>query len=171
MASDYFEVDQEVIDTARMIMQQYLPDLLNAKIGFIFRSEAPKQNGRVTLGKAQKVSSKDRMFNNLDFIIWIAEDTWEELSPLQRRALVHHELLHCRFLEGEASMRGHDVEEFWEIIQRYGFWSKSLQNGVPAMEKAMEQMKLPFGEEVRHYAGELVAIKPGQIHLVAVDDE
>lgn len=164
MATEYSEVDQEVLDLARMIMQQYHTDLLQAKIGFIFRAEAPKQNGRWTLGKAQKVSDKDKMFNSLDFIIWIAEDRWKDASPLQRRALIDHELCHCRFLDGEARMRPHDFEEFYEIIQRYGFWNKGLQSAAPIFEEALQKEFPEFLQVVRQ--GSLVALKPDQAVLV-----
>lgn len=171
MAVDWFEIDQEVLDLAQVIMEQHHRDLLDAKIGFIFRSEAPRANGRRTLGKAQKVSAKDKAFNSLDFIIWFAEDVWKDLSLSERRALVDHELCHCVFQDGEARMRGHDFEEFEEIVQRHGFWSKSLQYAAPTFEAAL-QMRLPdFGNgDIRRHVGGLVALKPDVVLTTALDE-
>jgi hypothetical protein len=169
---EWFEIDQEVIDLAQVIIDNYHQDLKQAKIGFIFRSEAPRANGKRTLGKAQKVSAKDKAFNNLDFIIWIAEDVWKDMGPMERRALLDHELCHCVFQDGEARMRGHDFEEFQEIVQRHGFWSKSLQYAAPVFQEAL-QMRLPleFSEEVKRRAGALVALRPDVVLSTALVEE
>jgi len=142
--SDYFEVDQEVLDIAQAIIQQYKPKLAAAKIIFVFREEAPRKNGQITLGQASKVAPKFRPHLDADFLIWLAFDRWQDLTDKQRRALVHHELCHCDYDEVEetARMKPHDVEEFAEIVAIYGFWNSSLHMMVPAVEQAL-QLPMP----------------------------
>lgn len=170
MPVEWLEIDQEVLSIAQSVMEEHEPELLNARIGFIFRSEAPKQNGRVILGKAQKVSDKDKFFSQLDFVIWLAEDKWLELSPFQKRALVHHELLHCKYQDGECRMRPHDFEEFVRIVKLYGFWSLSLQSAAPIFEQAL-QMRMGFSEEISKRLGALVALKPDVVLTTVLAEE
>lgn len=124
MAVTWEEAPQRVLDIARRIIDKHHPNLRFARIAFVMRSEASKSAGRLTLGKAKKVSPELQLHIEYDFIIWVAADWWQRLSPLQREALIDHELSHCKWDidEKAASLVGHDVEEFTHIIQRYGFW-------------------------------------------------
>jgi len=59
----------------------------------------------------------------------------------RKRALIDHELTHCTVEDSVFKTRGHDVEEFHSIIQRYGTWSNTLVKAKDAMERA-EQLYL-----------------------------
>ena len=125
MATEWTRVPQKVIVLAQELIKAHHPNLADARIGILFRSEAPISGGKRTLGQASTVTAKwlPLLREPYDFIIWLAADAWEELDPRQRRALLDHELYHCHLdNEGKAEMRPHDIEEFAEIIQRYGFW-------------------------------------------------
>lgn len=151
----YTEVTPDVLGIAAEVISHYHEALLDAKIGFIFQEEAGKKLGKIVLGNAAKVSDKQRVAGlDLDYIITIAEDMWQSLTLIQKRALVDHELCHCDFTIGEARMRGHDVEEFTCIIQRYGLWKEDLVK----LGLAVEQAKLP-GFEPKHN-GAVLSIRP-----------
>lgn len=117
-------------------------NLAEARIEYVFRDEAPRLRGRVVLGRARKIGGLnafllDPTVNDKDFVkpgplfvIEISHDTWGDLNLEQRKALVDHELCHCTVDidddgNPELSMRGHDFEEFAEIIERHGLWSTS----------------------------------------------
>jgi hypothetical protein len=137
MAVIWEEAPKSVIDMARGIIAEYHPRLADARIFFIMRSEAPVTNGKVTLGKAKKVSADLQVHIDADFIIWLAKDEWRMLSPKQQNALVDHELSHC-FWDGlTASMKSHDVEEFTHIIERYGFWWPNSSDFRLAVQEAL----------------------------------
>lgn len=119
---EWSEAPQYILDIATRIIERHHPELQEARIAFVLRSEAPRTNGRVTLGKASKVSPMAQVHIPFDYIIWIAADQWGALSTQQREALIDHELCHLQWSEGVAKIRGHDVEEFTEIIARYGYW-------------------------------------------------
>lgn len=152
----------EVTELVEETIRKHHTRLLDARIGVLMREEATKSNGRVVLGKASLVNAQwlPLLKQELDFVIWFAADYWYGvLDERQKVALVDHELCHCVFDEEthKAKMRGHDVEEFVEIVQRHGSWDAGLQ----AMSAAiMNQAKFSFGEG--HRAGRVVAVEIGK---------
>ena len=123
MATEWRKAPDHVLDIVRRLIDLYHEPLKDARIGVIMRSEAPVTGGRITYGKAEKVSAKAQVHVPYDFIIWLANDRYQSLAPLQREALIDHELCHCQWdMDTGASIRPHDVEEFTEILQRYGYW-------------------------------------------------
>lgn len=122
MAAEYAQADQDIVDMVTEVLEQHHPDLAEARIGILIRETAPKSNGKRIFGRAKKVGPELKVLIPHDFIIWFAQDTWEELTPFQRRALVDHELCHCTVTNDKAKMVSHDLNEFLVIIERYGFW-------------------------------------------------
>jgi len=74
-----------------------------------------------------------------DFILTLDLEFWDTASERQREALVFHELMHCtqaRDKEGELrfdseglpvwAIRPHDIEEFNEVVRRYGAWKEDV---------------------------------------------
>lgn len=167
MPNTWTEAPQEVIQLAEELIQQHHPWLRGANIGILFRSKAPKNGGRRTLGAASRASAMmNALFpdeRQLDFVIWLAKDAWEEdLIPAQQRALLDHELCHCLLVEGEFRLRPHDVEEFRCIVQRHGLWKADLER----FAEAFQQHRLPGLEPLQDFAdrnGAVVTIKPGQL--------
>ena len=172
MATEWEQVNQEVLDMAERLIERHHEHLQQARIGFLFRSEAPSSNGKATLGKAEKVNSKwtPLLQEELDFAIWLAADYWfDVLDPRQKRALLDHELCHCIGRPYEWKIRPHDVEEFAEVVQRHGMWSSDLKR----FDQAVNQMLLPIDDgtngrvtaiggpgvkEARGFAEDLVAL-------------
>ena len=152
----FLEVSEEVIEMAQEIIEQYHPHLENAKVGFIFKDKAGKSGGRVVLGQASKVSEKQQAAGlDLDFLIWLAKDYWDTMTSHKRMALIDHELCHCEYDEIDgASIRGHDVEEFGDIIDRYGLWRNDLIAIAPRF-LAATQANLPGMPE----RGRVVAVQ------------
>lgn len=83
-----------------------------------------------------------------DFLITIDLPWWNEASPLEREALVFHELAHIQqeiTKDGEPAfdrdgnpkygLREHDVTAFNSEVARYGAWSPDLQQFVESMRK------------------------------------
>jgi|SRR6185312_11554431 len=83
-------------------------------------------------GTMQRVSKKMRQAGvDGDYILTLNGDAWPEMSDKQRKALVDHELYHMARKKTkygvQFKLRDHDVEEFTEIVKRYGAWRPSLQ--------------------------------------------
>lgn len=86
-----------------------------------------KSKGKVILGKAQKTGGLLKFYSEVDFVLIFQVEIWTSLKLDQKRALVNHELCHCGRGESEWTIKGHDLEEFRQIIERHGFWHKEAQ--------------------------------------------
>jgi hypothetical protein len=119
---------------ANGLIEAHHTHLISAKIVYLSTTAKRKKCDRVRLGSAQKASgllkwSLAEAGTPADFIILISQGDWQWLPETHRVALVDHELAHCwRFVtdKGRESwgLRGHDVEEFTEIIARHGLWRR-----------------------------------------------
>ena len=170
MAQDI--VITEALDAARIggeLIAEYHLHLLDARILYLFTTQQRKKCDRVRLASAHKFSALHRYLSSVhiretpeasvdygaDFLILIDREEWKRLSPRQQRALIDHELTHCARVEkitdtgveGHWAIRGHDVEEFSDIIQRHGLWRQDLKN----MAKAIEQGTLPLEDRAVEY--------------------
>lgn len=157
--ANYTEVTPDVLSIAAEIINHHHEALLEAKIGFIFQDEASKKLGKIVLGNATKISDKQRAAGlDLDYLITIAKDMWQELTFHQRKALIDHELCHCDYTFGYAKMRGHDIEEFHCIVKRYGLWKPDLERFGHVASEAIQEA-LPGLEPLRRM-GAILAVDP-----------
>lgn len=85
------------------------------------------------------------------FLMEIAADIWRRLEDWQHIALVDHELYHFTIEmkdDGPAlGIRGHDLEEFVEVLVRYGRWDKDLQEFTDAWQMRLDLEEGPAGED------------------------
>lgn len=128
----------------------YNPDhehLLEARIGFLWarvpnskgmqrvvgQAELPQFQGGKWRKSRQEMQVFDWFGEMPDFIITLDADFAAECDDVTFCALVDHELYHCGHMHDEwgaprfhrdgspwYGMRGHDVEEFVGIVERYG---------------------------------------------------
>lgn len=115
----------------RFVVEAIHEHLVNARIGYVFR-ERMDRNGKIRLATASKVGAKLQYFSELDFLIEVNWTAWAELTPLQRIALIDHEICHCGTEETESGetrfiLIPHDVEEFGSIVARWGLWQPDLE--------------------------------------------
>lgn len=139
----YFAPPQSVIDLVEEVMLRYHEGLEDARIGVLFREEAPVSGEKTTLAATKKVTDEMKAAGlEYDFIIWFAADWWNRLSLAQQTALVDHELCHCDFdaNQGKAKILPHDVEEFNQVIARHGFWWP----GANETHKALQSSTMPL---------------------------
>ncbi len=142
-----------VKETARVLISKHYHDIASANILFVSRSKASKSGGKVVPGKVSKVSPlyryltaaalAEQQYNGTtikedrpeaDFIMEVALDVWNEMSPQQRTALVDHLLARCVGVEDEKtgsmkySIRSPQVQEFAEVAERNGAWNDDLND-------------------------------------------
>lgn len=140
--------DRQYVDAAQptaiasTIIEPLHPHLGPASIVHLFKQELTKSSDRVQLGKAKKASALIQALTERDFIILYSWRTWKLLRPLQRIALVDHELCHCGVdaETGKWQIVHHDIEEFGGVVVRWGLWKQDLV----AFGHAMQQLDL-FG--------------------------
>ncbi|MDO8391028.1 MAG: putative metallopeptidase [Actinomycetota bacterium] len=126
------------------------------RIEALFMDNIPMSHGRLVYGRARKVSGQtawwaqygshparaERFDPATPFgVVEIAHPIWSSLSEHKRIALVDHELCHFR-VDWEAEppalmIRGHDFEEFAQVIRRRGLWNASAVNVANAMAEEL----------------------------------
>lgn len=123
MPAEWRKAPQYIIDTAKRLIEAHHPELLEARIAFLMRSEASKSNGLIVMGRAKKMPAELQVIYPFDFVIWLASDEFSYLSPGQREALIDHQLCHLQWIDDVPKIKGHDFDgEFLEIINRHGLW-------------------------------------------------
>jgi hypothetical protein len=136
-----YALAESVQAVAQTIIPIYHPELATARIIYVFVEKASMKNGRPVLGKSKKVTGSLEFLLEADFMIEIALDQWNELTPKQRQALTDHLLERCTGEEKEedASMvwniREPDVNEFMSILQRHGAWNDALSGFVSVAQQ------------------------------------
>lgn len=131
MGKTYGDADS-VASFAKRLIAPFHPELGTARIKYIFIDEASKKSGRPVLGKVRKISGAIQYLTDLDFLIEVPLDVFNDLSEQQRTALVDHLLERCYGEEDEKSgemkwvVREPDVAEFSSILQRHGAWNEGL---------------------------------------------
>jgi len=167
--TDYTEAPTEVIEIAQELIDAYHPHLKEARIGFIMRETHKKSKGKSIMGTARKPPAWLNVFEELDFIIELAEDIYAALSPERRRALIDHELCHCGMGE-QPYIKPHDIEEFTDIIERYGDWSMDIMLTRRAFQRSEQKTLEGFELEIGH-EGKVVPIQPGLMNQKPLNKE
>lgn len=154
------EASPTVMSTAQYLIQNYHPDLGEANILFMFRSEPAMVAGRVAYAKTQKVSPQMRtLLDDAHFIIWVVKEAWEAKPEEWRQALLDHELQHCGMDDDGPFLRPHDIEEFQIIIERHGLWNVDLIKTANAIRQLS---LLPAGTEIT-YRGKVFTTDPSKL--------
>ena len=93
-------------------------------IGYAGSDVEKKRGGKYVLGECHLVPDPWTAWCPHDFAIVIYEPNIEGMSEDQLKILLYHELLHVDMDERNGKpvykIRPHDVEEFREIIDKYG---------------------------------------------------
>ena len=118
----YAEIGLELIET-----EPSLDDILNSNVQIVYlSSQHKKKNGeKVVFGQCEKVQEKYKWSIPCDFTITVFEPNCEGFTEEQIKILLFHELLHVgiEFKEDGTesySVKDHDLEDFKEIIERFG---------------------------------------------------
>lgn len=138
---EYEQAPEIVLTMAQEIIEAHHKErrlLHEARICFVMRDEAPVSRGKQKWGAASKFPDKLRPHLDYDFLIWLAKDVWVGLTEEQRMALIDHELCHCDYSQLSPSILPHDVEEFSEIVERYGYWKYDLMQFKAAGERSRQ---------------------------------
>lgn len=105
-------------------------------IGYVTSDEEKKSHGRVTFGKCTIIKGEmNKFFIPHDVLITVYQHNCYYFSEAQYKILLEHELKHIHAEQdeetGEVALRikGHEVEDFLDIISKYGYnWSAQENN-------------------------------------------
>ena len=145
------EPETEPYRIMREIRKDYHHDIEEARIAMAWRKGyKPDPEGHIILGQCVKASDLQREFVDLDFIILLNKEIWNDLqfTVEMKRALVDHELTHSTRAydaEGEPKidvkgrpvwrLRAHDIAEFFDVVRRHGTYKHDLQLFAEALIK------------------------------------
>jgi len=112
------------------------PDLADAQIACIFTEKASKSAGRAVPGKLKKFPPRLVPLlptgEEYDYLLEVAWEIWNDYSPQQKSALIHHLLCYAERVEDDNEevswkIRRPDVEAFISNIREFGYWNTDLQ--------------------------------------------
>ena len=147
---------------ARLIEDPHFDEIrgLEPTILYLMRAVPRVKGGKTSLGEVIMPTGRGtagEMFMWLlgsacqgvpDYVMVLDAAWWAEASPLQREALVFHELEHmCQATNqhGEPrfsfagdpiyALRAHDLEEFGSVVERYGAWLSDVSDFVRSLRQ------------------------------------
>ena len=124
--------DGEVYSLLADLINEHHPHLRNAEIECLFTDKGRKRAGRTIIATCEAVSPTYNFLTGKDFVIMIFDKVWEKLADKEKRYVLDHELCHAFVGEnrqGEPVYKTvpHDLEEFNEIVERYGLMQRDLE--------------------------------------------
>lgn len=141
----YADIGQDLIAT-----EEILSDIAisNATIVYLTSEHEKRASGKVVCAECEKIPDKYKWCIPCDYTITVFEPNVEDFTEEQLRILILHELMHIKIKfhdDGteEYEIRPHDVEEFRDIIDRFGLdWDRCegksdmdmLVDALPAFE-------------------------------------
>lgn len=149
-----YEAAPEVEKIVRRLISDRFSHLATVRVECVFRSEPAVKAGKVTWATARKVTGlnawlamwRDGAGLEADaeefFVIEVAKPVWLAMKPEQREPLIFHELCHCHAEEDEngqtrLTLLGHDLEEFTEVVKRYGLWREDVEQFLKATKQQL----------------------------------
>ncbi len=107
---------------------------MGVRIAYLSSDEEKKKNKRIIFGECTKVDEKYQWCCRYDFFITVYEPNIMDFTDEQIEILIEHELRHVGLdvsgKEPKYYIVPHDIEEFWDIINKYGLhWSEPEWRG------------------------------------------
>jgi len=103
-------------------------------IGFVMSNEN-KKGRKVTYADCLKVSEPYKAYLPFDYIITFYDINTSHMSENQKKILMLHELKHIELTPKGLGLRPHDIEDFEDIIYRYGIHWNTIAADVPDILK------------------------------------
>ena len=167
------DAGRELYELLHRLVADHHPHLLEASIALAWHDGWSRdQDGRLTLGRARKVSDLDYQLMEYDFVIQLNRDVWagDILSDAQKEAIVDHELCHCDLKIGDDGepardelgrivwrIRKHDIEEFAAVVERHGLWKRDVEQFVrAALRNRREPLFRDLGEALQSLDGKVM---------------
>lgn len=132
-------VDYEVSDDLQALGEKIIsamPELqiirdFNIKVGYVLSYEAKRNKGTEVRADCRKVNGTYTAYLPFDFLITFYEPNTYHLTENQKKILMLHELRHIGLGEKGLRIENHDIEDFKDILQRFGIEWSGLDQDVP----------------------------------------
>lgn len=121
----YAEEDKEYTSIGKRLIEKIdrLGFILDYDIciAYVRSNEQKQSKGKPVLGDCKKVSNSMKAFLPFDYVITLYEYNIDTLSENQIKLLIYHELRHIKLGDRGLTIRYHDIEEFSDILLKYGY--------------------------------------------------
>lgn len=132
-------IDYEVADDLRALGEKLIdamPELgiikeLDAKIGYVRSYEAKTSKGMTINAECRKVTGSYTAYLPFDFIVTFFEPNMDYMTENQQKILMLHELRHIGVGEKGLRIEPHSVEDFRDILHRFGIEWNDYGQDVP----------------------------------------
>lgn len=126
-----------------------------SSIDYLFRRKDDKfglngwtKKSKVVHGQMKRPTGLLKKYSQADFIVLLNWHSWQAFNPMQRVALVFHELRHG---DEEGKIRPHDFEGFFDELEIFGTrtyqdWNQ-LANTVSGAQEVAHQYSLSLLDE------------------------
>ncbi|HHZ06932.1 MAG TPA: hypothetical protein GX401_09175 [Clostridiales bacterium] len=159
----------ELFNIAEEIISEYHPHLKDIKIAYLFRSGKWKSKGEPIMGRALVAAPMWRCASGFDLILVINEMMYKNLDRKGKKALLDHQLSHFSVQEtgslvfGEKTwaIRGHDVQEFSDVVKRHGICFSNLRSLMSGQQLQLESLQ----DLQRENSDELNPIEEEEVNL------
>jgi len=117
--------DAETIGKWLIENREHQKELKDAKIKYMYQEKLGKRGVNVVLGRARVQNELQRKVQpEVEFIMLISYECWQDLDPIHKLILVDHELCHMAKTYTDKGLKissvPHDFEEFTVILNQYG---------------------------------------------------
>lgn len=132
-------IDYEVADDLRELGEKIIramPELnvirdFDVRIGYVRSYEAKQAKGKQINADCRKVTGPYTAYLPYDFIITFYEPNIIYMSENQKKILMLHELRHIGIGERGFRIENHDVDDFIDILHRFGIEWNGFDQDVP----------------------------------------
>lgn len=139
LGKDFNLFDYEVADDLKELGNKVvaaMPELyiirdFDVKIGYVRSFEAKRDKGRFINADCRKVNGTYTAYLPFDFIITFYEPNVYHMTENQKKILMLHELRHIGMGEKGLRIEPHDVEDFRDILYRFGIEWNGFDQDVP----------------------------------------
>ena len=120
----------EVEQLAETVIAEKNMDLNPARIKYLL--VYPNIN-KTTGGRCTRATNLLKVYGEVDYVIELSGDFYDQLDEDRKKILLWHELLHVfpvinKQGEWEFKLRKHDIEDFYTIIEKHGIeWHSKLK--------------------------------------------
>lgn len=101
------------------------------RVGFVLSYESKVKNGKIVMADCRKVTGPYKAYLPFDFIVTFYEPNMAYMTDNQKKVLMLHELKHAGIGPKGLRMEPHDIEDFENILTRYGLRWNAFGNDVP----------------------------------------
>lgn len=139
LRKDLSIIDYEKADDLRELGEriiQAMPELhairdYDVKIGYVRSFKEKRDKGKIINADCRKVTGTYTAYLPFDFIITFYEPNIYYMTENQKKILMLHELRHIGIGEKGLRVENHDVEDFKDILIRFGIEWNGFDQDVP----------------------------------------